>query len=359
LDVGVEEQNEMNRRILVIGMTAALGTLVIEGDLAVATRFNSRYTQVVDPNVRFQRSVVSFIGRAIQNEIVVVNPETVDGTHQVTTFELIGWVKGSQYGPTLRLETVNIGGEAIQTVKLEHSFSRGPLPGDPVVQLPFIGAVAPEINHLSTPFIPEEQYVVCLEQAGPGNKLHLDGANGRKYLQLEVVNAVRNWITNLGTSGDRLSELIQSAGSIDPDASPELYAELTTLAIQTDELFVADELGNPAEDAAAWQNWYQQNVEKFQIESTAAQTLNQVELELGGPGPSGAADFDEDGDVDGVDFSVFAACFNGAGKPPRTEGCSSEHMSDADFDDDGDVDGVDFSAFASCFNKAGNPPRCP
>jgi len=349
----------MNRRYLVIGMMAALGTLAIEGDLANATRVNPRYAEFVDPNVRFQRSVVSFIGRALGNEIVVVNPETVDGSHVVTTFELIGWIKGSQFGPTLRLETVNQGGQDIQTVKLEHSFSRGPLPGDPVAQLPFIGPVVPEINHLSILFIPDEQYVVCLEQVGQGNKLFLDGAKGRRYLELEVVGAVRDWITNLGTSGDRLGELIQSAGSIDPETAPELYAELTTLAMKTDVVFVADDLGNPAEDTGPWQAWYQQNIGKFQVDSTASQTLNQLELDLGGPGPSGAADFDEDGDVDGVDFSVFASCFNGAGNPPRTDACTPQNMSDADFDDDGDVDGVDFSAFASCFNKAGNPPRCP
>jgi hypothetical protein len=74
------------------------------------------------------------------------------------------------------------------------------------------------------------------------------------------------------------------------------------------------------------------------------------------------ADCDEDGDVDGVDFSVFASCFNKAGNPPRTLGCSAGQGNKLDFDDDGDVDGVDFSVFASCFNKAGNPPRtlgCP
>ena len=74
------------------------------------------------------------------------------------------------------------------------------------------------------------------------------------------------------------------------------------------------------------------------------------------------ADCDEDGDVDGVDFSVFASCFNKAGNPPRTLGCSGAQGTKLDFDNDGDVDGVDFSKFASCFNKAGNPPRtlgCP
>jgi hypothetical protein len=74
------------------------------------------------------------------------------------------------------------------------------------------------------------------------------------------------------------------------------------------------------------------------------------------------ADCDEDGDVDGIDFAVFASCFNKAGNPPRTLGCSPAQGDKLDFDNDGDVDGVDFSSFASCFNKAGNPPRslgCP
>jgi hypothetical protein len=68
-------------------------------------------------------------------------------------------------------------------------------------------------------------------------------------------------------------------------------------------------------------------------------------------------DRDVDGDVDGVDFSVFASCFNKAGNPPRTVGCSPADASAFDQDGDNDVDGVDFSVFASCFNKAGNPPR--
>lgn len=69
-------------------------------------------------------------------------------------------------------------------------------------------------------------------------------------------------------------------------------------------------------------------------------------------------DRDQDGDVDGVDFAIFASCFNGAGQPPRTSGCSAADAAAFDSDDDGDVDGVDFSEFASCFNKAGNTPRC-
>jgi hypothetical protein len=70
-----------------------------------------------------------------------------------------------------------------------------------------------------------------------------------------------------------------------------------------------------------------------------------------------ASDRDADFDVDGVDFSIFASCFNKAGNPPRTLGCTAADAEAFDADGDGDVDGVDFSRFASCFNKAGNPPR--
>ena len=69
------------------------------------------------------------------------------------------------------------------------------------------------------------------------------------------------------------------------------------------------------------------------------------------------SDHDDDGDVDGVDFSIFASCFNKAGNAPRTLGCNPAAAEGFDYDCDGDVDGVDFSIFASCFNKAGNPPR--
>lgn len=68
------------------------------------------------------------------------------------------------------------------------------------------------------------------------------------------------------------------------------------------------------------------------------------------------ADFDSDGDVDGVDFGSFAACFNGTGNPLPSAACA-----DIDMDKDGDVDGADFGVFAACFNGTGNPPAggCP
>jgi hypothetical protein len=71
------------------------------------------------------------------------------------------------------------------------------------------------------------------------------------------------------------------------------------------------------------------------------------------------ADNDGDGDVDGLDFSVFASCFNKSGNPPRTFGCSVLDAARFDFDNDRDIDGADFGVFAACFNKAGNPPRTP
>lgn len=66
------------------------------------------------------------------------------------------------------------------------------------------------------------------------------------------------------------------------------------------------------------------------------------------------ADFDKDGDVDGVDFGVFSSCYNGAGNPPKS-GCTDLS---ADFDQDGDIDGVDAARFSSCHNGAGKTPRC-
>jgi hypothetical protein len=80
-------------------------------------------------------------------------------------------------------------------------------------------------------------------------------------------------------------------------------------------------------------------------------------FEVPKPDPIVDADTDCDDDVDGVDFAKFAQCFNKAGNPPRTLGCSTWAADQLDFDDDNDVDGVDFAKFAICFNKAGNPPR--
>ncbi len=63
-------------------------------------------------------------------------------------------------------------------------------------------------------------------------------------------------------------------------------------------------------------------------------------------------DFDEDGDVDLVDFGHFQGCFNGPNRPFSFEnGCA-----DADVDGDGDVDLVDFGGFQACFN---GPNRAP
>lgn len=64
-----------------------------------------------------------------------------------------------------------------------------------------------------------------------------------------------------------------------------------------------------------------------------------------------SADLDDDGDVDGVDFGIFAACFNGAN--PTKPGCAM-----ADLNQDSQVDGVDYGYFASCFNGSNNPPPC-
>ena len=55
-------------------------------------------------------------------------------------------------------------------------------------------------------------------------------------------------------------------------------------------------------------------------------------------------DFDDDGDVDGSDLSVFAADFG------RTD-CNSGDPCEGDFDGDGDVDGSDLTVFAADFGR--------
>jgi hypothetical protein len=55
-------------------------------------------------------------------------------------------------------------------------------------------------------------------------------------------------------------------------------------------------------------------------------------------------DLDGDGDVDGVDFGIFAPCYGSFFGQPA-------YKVVADLDHDGDVDGVDFGIFAPCYGK--------
>lgn len=55
-------------------------------------------------------------------------------------------------------------------------------------------------------------------------------------------------------------------------------------------------------------------------------------------------DFDNDGDVDIADFSLFAECFRGSG-----QGIPNERCRPADLDGDNDIDIADFSTFAENF----------
>ena len=59
-------------------------------------------------------------------------------------------------------------------------------------------------------------------------------------------------------------------------------------------------------------------------------------------------DFDEDGDVDGSDLSVFAADFG------RTD-CATGDGCEGDFDKDDDVDGSDLAVFAADFGRTDCP----
>lgn len=59
-------------------------------------------------------------------------------------------------------------------------------------------------------------------------------------------------------------------------------------------------------------------------------------------------DFDNDGDVDGIDASTFGADFG-------SQTCLSGTLCEGDFDNDGDVDGLDASLFANEFGRSNCP----
>jgi hypothetical protein len=71
------------------------------------------------------------------------------------------------------------------------------------------------------------------------------------------------------------------------------------------------------------------------------------------------ADFDRDGDVDGDDFDIFAACAAGPALP-YSSACAlptaaNGHIA-ADFDQDSDADADDFGVVQRCFSGANLPP---
>lgn len=98
------------------------------------------------------------------------------------------------------------------------------------------------------------------------------------------------------------------------------------------------------------------------LDGEVADSSHESSLPSGDGQPGGASvlrfsiaapgDLDRDGDVDGADFSIFSACFNGTGSPAPL-GCPT-----ADLNEDGGVDGADFAIFSSCFNGSGNAPAC-
>jgi hypothetical protein len=155
------------------------------------------------------------------------------------------------------------------------------------------------------------------------------------------------------------------------------YAVCATGSLYGAQLWIGNDVANPVETLgpkvdtnhlnktidreAGFQDWVLGNALYTPLQNSAYTTNSTFgdlfQILEGDILPIVAQDRDKDGDVDGVDFSVFASCFNKAGNPPRTLGCTAADGSAFDQDGDGDVDGVDFAKFASCFNKAGNPPR--
>jgi len=77
-------------------------------------------------------------------------------------------------------------------------------------------------------------------------------------------------------------------------------------------------------------------------------------------GPDGCAnvipgDFDQDGDVDLIDFSRLQVCFSGHNVAQTNPDCAKAHL-----DTDPDVDQADVNLFLSCMSGAGiaGDPHC-
>jgi hypothetical protein len=60
-------------------------------------------------------------------------------------------------------------------------------------------------------------------------------------------------------------------------------------------------------------------------------------------------DLDGDGDVDGDDYRIFAACLNGPNVSQPPDGCTREQFSRADVQNDEDVDLADFGDVSASF----------
>lgn len=79
-------------------------------------------------------------------------------------------------------------------------------------------------------------------------------------------------------------------------------------------------------------------------------SIGQITVELAIKAP----DYDHDGDVDDIDFRVFAECGSGPKIPIRRE------CADRDLDFDNDIDSTDFGIFQRCFSGPDNywDPDC-
>lgn len=84
----------------------------------------------------------------------------------------------------------------------------------------------------------------------------------------------------------------------------------------------------------------------LQAEGTAVTQSVVVNLTVQPP-PFAVCDFDQDHDVDMIDFGRFQACMTGPGVSQTIPACAGARL-----DDDDDVDQADVSRFLSCLGGA-------
>jgi hypothetical protein len=141
------------------------------------------------------------------------------------------------------------------------------------------------------------------------------------------------------TRPDRYTELYlpDQETTSDDYAAPELggeYADGNEYLITTS--FIAPNSEGPERELLS-----KSTFDVHDIIDRASEIANGIETQ------ECKGDFDDDGDIDLIDFSSFAAAYNSVS-------ADANYSTAGDFDDDGDIDLIDFSSFAAVYNT-----NCP
>lgn len=158
-------------------------------------------------------------------------------------------------------------------------------------------------------------------------RLTISKANGHVF---DLTAFTFELLANTGGAGATMEIMPQLNG--EDGFNDPLFFEATGYYGST---FSYDESPNPLGSAALLKGFDTYKVSLYVDFAFIGLTLQSADV----PG-----DFDADGDVDLVDFAVFATCLNGPGVA-SSPGCTAEEFAIADLQSDLDVDLADFAEF--------------